>query len=73
MISQQGVFTLCTNPTVDHREILGSYLVKLKVEGALKLRCSRRLREMNITAATLFPGIDGLGRTVTDAVRSLVR
>jgi hypothetical protein len=35
----------------------------------MKDECLSRLRLMNITPATLFPGLDGVGRAVRDLIR----
>jgi hypothetical protein len=76
MIAQQGGFTLCRQPACDHADAIESYLgeqedthIKLIIPGALKLDFLRRLRLMNITAHSLFPGIDGAGRSVSELLR----
>lgn len=45
------------------------YFIRLVIPARLKLDFLFRLRAMNITAGPLFPGIDGLGRAVTELVR----
>jgi len=72
MIAQQGQHTFCTNVYGDHGQIigdsLGNALNKLIVRGELKGEFLLRLRSMNITASSLFPGLDGFGRSVAELV-----
>ena len=42
---------------------------KIKIPANLKPEVMRHLRTMNLTAATLFPGLDGIGRYLDDLVR----
>jgi hypothetical protein len=44
-------------------------VLKMRIPAALKPEFLRRLRFMNITAESLFPGIDGLGRSLTELAR----
>jgi hypothetical protein len=74
--TQQGFFTLPTKPysRIDDlilnalKDSMGDRLaeccLKIIVPGALKSPILANLHSMNITADTLFPGIDGLGRTL---------
>jgi hypothetical protein len=83
MIAQQGIFTICRNVLGDHGEIIDRTLgphfdkdkninyVKIIISLSLKPDFLRRLRTMNIAANALFPGIDGIGRSVYEAVRLL--
>jgi hypothetical protein len=75
---QQGLFTLSTQVLADHAESIGQHLqgaedlahsFKLVIPKSAKPDFLRRLRRMNITALTLFPGADGLGRALAETVR----
>lgn len=75
--AQQGVFTVCTNIMEDHSHIIDStvgkhssqYLIKIIIPSGLKNKVLSRLHTMNITAASLFPGIDGLGLRMADTIK----
>ena len=73
MIAQQGWFTACEHPQMDHGDVIDgcSQLMtyRIIIEADSKPEFLRHLRGMNITANTLFPGIDGLGRSVSELVR----
>ncbi len=78
MISQQGIFSISRSVLGDHGELLDQafnntsdklHYAKVIVPAALKHELARRLRTMNITANALFPGIDGLGRSIAELVR----
>lgn len=75
---QQAVFTVCTYVLGDHGDAIGEAfrgqeerypLNKIMVPADLKNEFLSRLRTMNITANSLFPGLDGLGRAARDYVR----
>lgn len=77
---QQGLFSIATNPTVDHDGLIaaivpadegGSVLRrKFIIPSRLKESFVRHLHSMNVTASSLFPGVDGIGRSVSDAMNS---
>lgn len=77
MAAQQLLFTLSPRILADHGELIAHTLgpaaerawQKLIVPEALKREFVRRLRTMNITARTLFPGLDGVGRAIGELVR----
>jgi len=78
MSRQQGLFTLCTDIMADHAQAIGQCLpseegraqsFKFVILKAAKPDFSRRLRRLNITALSLFPGPDGLGRSLAEVVR----
>ncbi len=62
---------------IDHADTIPSVLetngatrlLKLVIEPELKADFLLRLRTMNVSANSLFPGIDGLGRSVRELVR----
>ena len=68
VVVQQGLFSICRNVLGDHGAILeetmpagGGKMVfqKFVIPAHLKTVILRRLRNMNITANSLFPGLDG--------------
>jgi len=65
---QQGCFAMCKNPMIDLAEPLceASCLTYWLVRKKRKPEFLRQLRLMNITAYSLFPDIDGLGRSVKE-------
>jgi FRG domain-containing protein len=82
MLAQQMSFSVATETLADHgslmREAFGDpskypantvmFIVGI-IPAKRKLEFLFRLRAMNITAQSLFPGIDGLGRSVSELVR----
>ncbi len=79
MVAQQSSFTVCTEILSDHDvfadEIVfsgvhdaegHSIVQKYIVPSRLKPKFLANLEMMNITANTLFPGIDGLGRSIRE-------
>lgn len=48
------------HPDVPDRPVLR----KLTVDKSLRIECLKRLREMNIHSASLFPGLDGFGKSL---------
>lgn len=81
MGNQQSMFTICRDPQADHADVLeelasygdGPRLGKLIVPNALKPELLRELQLMNVTGKAMFPGLDGLGRTLTELTRLSVR
>jgi FRG domain len=79
MAAQQGYFSLSPQVLADHAELLyaataapdpdGPQFFRFIVEPQTKLHFLRRLVGMNVTARALFPGVDGLGRTIEELVR----
>lgn len=73
MHAQQGLFLFSNDPTADMielpvRELSTSEPGRIKVTVAKDLKPAVRqvLLRMNLTAAALFPGIDGLGRLLQE-------
>lgn len=66
--SQQARFSICTNPLADHLPILeqAGAVEKIEIPKELKPSIMIELNQMNISAKTLFPGIDGLGRSISE-------
>jgi hypothetical protein len=81
MVAQQGLFTLSASLTVDHDVIIdrtcrtipvgvdGTIYLKLVIAAEIKTEFLKHLAVMNVTAASLFPGIDGIGRAIYDLAR----
>ena len=63
--AQQGRFSVCTNPLIDHRKMIEDVggLHEITIPKAMKPEIMQELYKMNITAKTLYPGIDGLGKS----------
>lgn len=83
MAMQQGLFTLCHNVLGDHERIIedicqkrhessGGVEVyrKVTIPKDLKPLFLRQLQSMNVRASALFPGMDGIGKSVTEMVRT---
>lgn len=78
-VAQQGVFTICRHVLGDHQDLIAkssakpegqpNSFVKYVVPKKLKPEFLRQLSTMNVTAASLFPGVDGLGRSVREHAR----
>ena len=75
---QQAVFTMCTHVLANHGDVISEAfagqedrypLNKVIVPAGLKDEFLSRLRVMNITPSSLFPGLDGLGRPSRDYIR----
>jgi hypothetical protein len=80
MIAQQGLFMVSANVGTDFEEVLGiempkatppksEALRKVRIPAAQKSAIMRRLRAMNVTASSLFPGLDGIGRQLDELAR----
>jgi hypothetical protein len=72
MVAQQGRFTMCFKLHQKQDCIIDDIgpenLRRILVPHDKKPGLLLRLREMNITGASLFPGIDGLGQSVRELV-----
>jgi hypothetical protein len=78
MIPQQGVFTVCRQIMADHADVIHgtmsaypppSFHGRLIIPKESKPEFLARLHALNITAASLFPGMDGLGQSLQEKVR----
>ena len=77
MVAQQTMHSVSTAPLADHGALVESVLTgkesrqgnpfrKLIIPERKKVEFLRRLRFMNVTSNALFPGIDGLGRSIAE-------
>lgn len=77
MAEQQGRFTMCLRVHQDHTIIATkiplTHVRKIVIPHAAKPDFLAELRRMNITAAALFPGVDGLGRSIAELTSLGVR
>ena len=81
MVAQQGLFTLSASLAVDHDVMIdrtcrpsaigvdGTIYLKLVIAAEIKTEFLKHLALMNVTAASLFPGVDGIGRATYDLAR----
>lgn len=76
MVPQQGYFSVCRNLLGSQQSFMDELsqtqdrqlLRKLIVPAGLKIEFLKKLRGMNVTANTLFPGLDGLGRATAELI-----
>lgn len=81
-VAQQGYFSLSVNVLGAHERLISEqceearrnapqkmFFEKWIIPAELKLELLRKLRAMNIAAHSLFPGIDGLGRSLGEVAR----
>lgn len=82
LAAQQGWFSVADDPSVDHAvalqkdlapEIAGALMHRFTIPAALKPHLLRELHMMNITAKSLFPGADGLGRSIEEIARLSIK
>ena len=67
---QQGAFTMCLKILRNHncisKQIGPENIRRFVIPHELKPEFLSQLRMMNITASSLFPGVDGLGRSIAE-------
>jgi len=83
VISQQSVFSFSYNLFCDHAKAIGEIflknseannseqaipLVKILLSPVRKKEIRQYLNKMNVTAATLFPGVEGIGRSIYEMI-----
>ncbi len=73
VVSQQGRFTAPFRILSDHGVLIDRQLgeegmqhIKITIASRAKPAILKKLSQMNITANSLFPGLDGLGRSIKD-------
>ena len=84
MVAQQGCFTIADDILLDHAEAIGNAIASMGEPGSdfagtlrakyvipkeAKPRMLRMLHAMNVTAETLFPGLDGFGAGIEELAR----
>ncbi len=75
--NQQSNFTICLDASADHVDILapladygdGPHLGKLIIPAEAKREFLRELQLMSVTGKSMFPGLDGLGRSIGELTR----
>jgi hypothetical protein len=75
--TQQGRFTVCAEIPSDHGKVIGlsggasshDHCLKIVIGENLKPLFLMNLRHMNISANSLFPGLDGLGRSIEELAK----
>jgi hypothetical protein len=75
LVAQQGLFTFASKPNLDHltgiAEVIGpEYMCIIRIKAAAKPRILRMLNNVGLNGATLFPGADGIGRSLEGFARS---
>lgn len=73
LVAQQGFFTFASKPTIDHWKYISSQVDNcflLTIKAAAKPEILRRLNVVGINAATLFPGMEGVGRSMEGFARA---
>jgi len=81
MIAQQTIFTYCDELFCDHADLIGNalmdsvqdnrefgYLFKIIISPETKRKVRQHLHKLNLCAATLFPGADGVGRAISEII-----
>lgn len=80
MIPQKSIFTISTHLFTDHAYTIGKSLIELSksrkcmpltkviLTPKAKKAIRKHLYKQNISALTLFPGIDGIGRSINEMV-----
>lgn len=72
--SQQAKFTISTNPQIAQEYYLkeNGLISEYIIPKELKVELMRLLITMNISAKTLFPGLDGLGRFIDETTNNVI-
>jgi len=73
---QQGVFSVSNNILKSHCDLINSVgslskdsgLTKIIISKESKMEILDRLKYMNITASSLFPGLDGIGKEIRESL-----
>lgn len=74
---QQSAFSVCNNILKDHTELIAdilgeqssNHLLKIIIPSKIKNELLSQLNVMNINANALFPGADGLGKSIHELLR----
>lgn len=85
MIAQQGMFTAARNIMDSQHKVIESSIArsslqdtsdvffKITIPSYLKLNFLKELYRINVSASTLFPGIDGLGKGGAELLKMIAR
>lgn len=79
LVAQQGAFLVPSNNYETFEEIVAIYksektiVKKYVIPARLRLEGHKKLRRMNITAASLFPGLEGFCRSLRDQIETSSR
>ncbi|MEK6701136.1 MAG: FRG domain-containing protein [Planctomycetota bacterium] len=81
LAAQQALFTVASDVGGDHAQLLADFyptesndvLCRFVIPKELKRQTVLMLAAMNISPATLFPGLDGLGASIADLVTHQIR
>ena len=73
-IAQQGVFTFTNRILTPHPEAIanaceGHTFGRIIIPAALKREFVHRLQLMNVTAASLFPGVEGICQSIRESIQ----
>ncbi|MGQ0701071.1 MAG: FRG domain-containing protein [Panacagrimonas sp.] len=76
-VAQQGVFTFTNRLSVDQQSMIPmaceeNTFGRVLIPAQLKVEFADRLRLMNVTAAALFPGVEGVCTSIRDSLRLAV-
>ena len=78
MVAQQGLFSICRNINSSHSDALSEVFPsreseevyrKLIIPYSQKNEYLTRLRSMNVTASSLYPGLDGVGKSIREFIQ----
>ena len=75
LVAQQGFFTFGSRPGLDHWEQIYDRLddnecFEIRIRCDAKAKILRMLNNVGLNGATLFPGLDGIGRSLEGFVRA---
>lgn len=75
LVAQQGLFTFASKPRVNHWQHITGCLSAddcwlIEIASDAKAACLRILNHMGLNGATLFPGADGIGRSLEGFARA---
>ena len=76
LVAQQGLFTFASKPYLDHWKTITNFLADvddcfvLRIQAAAKPGILRHLNNIGLNGATLFPGADGIGKSLEGFVRA---
>lgn len=76
-VAQQGVFSFTNRLAADHQSVIpkaceGHAFGRIIIPAKLKAEFCFRLGQMNVTAAALFPGVEGVCTAIRDSLRLAV-